>query len=211
LPPANGTPGKITEPIEAKMIAGVKGIIEAIGSNWVIIDVGGVSFQVFLPTSTLSTLGVVGQETKLHTHLHVREDNLTLYGFSSARELALFQTVITVSGIGPKLALAMLSAMDVEQLTMAIASGDSPLLTAVPGIGKKTAERIVLELKDKIGSKWMLTQDLETVQGNSEVVAALTSLGYSVSEATRAVATLPSTQMTLEEKVKTALKYFGEK
>jgi holliday junction DNA helicase RuvA len=193
------------------MISGVKGTIEAIGSNWVIVDVGGVSLQVFVPTSTLSTLGVVGQEAKLHTHLHVREDNLTLYGFNSAKEMALFETLITVKGIGPKIGLSMLSAMDAEQLTLAIASGDANLLTAVPGIGKKTAERIVLELKDKIGGDWILTQDLESVQGNSDVIAALTSLGYSVAEATRAVATLPSTPLNLEDKIKLTLKYFGEK
>jgi Holliday junction DNA helicase RuvA len=193
------------------MIAGVKGTIEAIGSNWVIVDVGGVSYQVFVPTSTLSTLGVVGQPVKLHTHLHVREDNLSLFGFGTAREMAMFETLITVKGIGPKLGLAMLSGMDVEQLTMAIAGGDANLLTGIPGVGKKTAERIVLELKDKIGGEWMLTQDMESVQGNSEVVAALTSLGYSVTEATRAVATLPNKPLDLEDKIKFALQYFGEK
>jgi holliday junction DNA helicase RuvA len=194
------------------MIAGIKGTIETIGTNFVIVGVGGISFQVFLPTSTLSTLGVVGQEARLHTHLHVREDNLTLFGFGSAREMALFETLMTVKGIGPKLGLAMLSAMDAEQLTMAIASGDANLLTAIPGIGKKTAERIVLELKDKMGGSWMMTQDMESVQGNGEVVGALTSLGYSVAKATRAVSALPSSaQMSLEEKVKAALKYFGGK
>jgi len=193
------------------MISGIKGTIESIGSNWIIVDVGGVSFQVFVPTSTLSSVGTVGQPVKLHTHLHVREDNLTLFGFSTAREMALFETLITVKGIGPKLGLALLSGMDADQLTMAIASGDSSLLTGIPGVGKKTAERIVLELKDKIGGEWILTQDLESVQGNSEVVAALTSLGYSVTEATRAVATLPNTPASLEEKIKAALKYFGEK
>ena len=125
--------------------------------------------------------------------------------------MALFETLITVKGIGPKLGLSMLSAMDVEQLTMAIAGGDAALLTAVPGIGKKTADRIVLELKDKVGGNWILTQDLEAVQGNSEVLAALTSLGYSVTEATRAVATLPNTKMNIEDKIKLALKFFGEK
>lgn len=194
------------------MIAGVKGIIESIGSNWVILDVGGVAFQVFLPTSTLSNLSVVGRPARLHTHLHVREDNLTLYGFGSARELSLFETLITVKGIGPKLGLAMLSAMDAEQLATAIAAGDANMLTAVPGIGQKTANRIILELKDKIGGTWMLTQDLESVQRNSEVVAALTSLGYSVVEATRAVAALPSSsQLSLEDKIKLALKSFGSK
>jgi holliday junction DNA helicase RuvA len=210
--PFTGNPsGKFVEPVEAKMIAGVKGTIEAIGSNWVIVDVGGISFQVFVPTSTLSTMGIVGQAVKLHTHLHVREDNLSLFGFSSAREMALFETLTTVKGIGPKLGLAMLSAMDVEQLTMAIAGGDAALLTAIPGIGKKTADRIVLELKDKVGGNWILTQDLEAVQGNSDILAALTSLGYSVTEATRAVATLPNTKMNIEDKIKLALKYFGEK
>jgi holliday junction DNA helicase RuvA len=194
------------------MIAGLKGTIEAMGSNWVIIDVGGISFQVFVPTSTLSTLGMVGKEARLHTHMVVREDNISLYGFSSARELTLFQTLITVSGIGPKTGMAILSAMESDQLTMAIASGDADLLTAVPGIGKKTASRIVLELKDKIGAGWMITQDREAVQENSEVLAALTSLGYSVSEATRAVAALPSkSNLSLEEKLKLALQSFGSK
>jgi holliday junction DNA helicase RuvA len=194
------------------MIAGLKGIIEAIGSNWVVINVGGISFQVFVPTSTLSALGVVGKESRLHTHLVVREDNMSLYGFSSARELALFQTLITVSGIGPKTGMAMLSAMESEHLAMAIASGDADLLTSVPGIGKKTASRIVLELKDKIGAGWMITQDYEAVQENSEVLAALTSLGYSVAEATRAVAALPAkSTLSLEEKITLALQYFGRK
>jgi Holliday junction DNA helicase RuvA len=192
------------------MIAGVKGKIEALGSNWVVVDVGGMSFQVFLPTSTLARLGAVGQEVKLHTHLAVREDNLSLYGFGTARELALFQTLITVKGIGPKLGMAMLSAMEVEQLTLAIAGGDANLLTGIPGIGQKTANRIVLELKDKVSGDWMISQDIEAVQGNSDVVSALTSLGYSVAEATRAVASLPSdNRLGLEDKIKLSLKYFS--
>jgi len=194
------------------MISGVKGTIEAIGSGWVIIDVGGISFQVFVPTSTLSALGEVGRKAKLHTHLHVREDNLTLYGFSSARELEIFQILMTVKGIGPKIGLAMLSAMDADQMSLAIASGDANLLTGIPGIGKKTADRIVLELKDKIGETWAIVQDMGSVEGNSEVINALTSLGYSMSEATRAVATLPvKPDLSLEERVKLALKYFGGK
>jgi holliday junction DNA helicase RuvA len=194
------------------MIAGIKGTIEAIGNGWVVIDVGGISFQVFVPTSTLSQMGVVGQTARLFTHLHVREDNLSLFGFSSAREMNLFETLTTVKGIGPKLGLAMLSAMDAEQLTASIASGDANMLTAIPGIGKKTADRIVLELREKIGAGW-ISQDLVSAQGNSEVLAALTSLGYSVAEASRAVASLPSSSasMDLEAKVKTVLRYFNEK
>ena len=178
------------------MIAGIKGVIEAIGSGWVIIDVGGVSFHVFVPTSTLSQLGVVGQAARLKTHLHVREDNLTLFGFNSLRELTLFEILITVKGIGPKIGLAMLSAMNAEQLTVAIASGDAAMLTSVPGIGKKIADRIVLELKEKVGSNW-ISQDLASVHGNSELLAVLTSLGYSVAEASKAVASLPPSSAAL--------------
>jgi Holliday junction DNA helicase RuvA len=100
--------------------------------------------------------------------------------------------------------------MEVEQLTLAIAGGDANLLTGIPGIGQKTANRIVLELKDKVSGDWMISQDIEAIQGNGDVVSALTSLGYSVAEATRAVASLPAdNRLGLEDKIKLALKYFG--
>ncbi len=194
------------------MIASLHGKLESLGSEWAIIKVGGVGFQVYMPTSTLSTLGAVGEEVKLHTHLHLREDNVTLYGFASADELGLFQILVGVSGLGPRLALAMLSAMNVEQLSMAIATGSADLLTVVPGVGKKTASRIILELKDKIGAAWIAAPAAQLAQENSDVMAALTSLGYSVTEASRAVATLPpSSELSLEEKIKLALQYFGGK
>ncbi len=194
------------------MIASLRGKLESLGSDWAIINVGGVGFQVYLPTSTLSTLGTMGEEVKLHTHLHLREDNATLYGFTSADELGLFQTLISVSGLGPKLALAMLSAMDVEKLTMAIATGSTDLLTVVPGVGKKVANRLILEHKEKIGAGWITTPGAQLAQENTDVLAALTSLGYAMAEATRAVATLPpSSDLSLEEKVKLALQYFGGK
>ena len=194
------------------MIASLHGKLESLGSEWAVINVGGIGFQVYMPTSTLSTLSTIGEEVKLYTHLHLKEDNATLYGFASADELGLFQTLITVSGLGPKLALAMLSAMNVEKLTMAIASGSTDLLIVVPGIGKKVANRLILELKDKIGAGWITTPAAQIAQENTEVLAALTSLGYSVSEANRAVATLPpSSDLSLEEKLKQALGYFGGK
>ena len=193
------------------MIAGLHGKLQAVGSDWAIIDIGGMSFQVYMPTSTLSTLGTIGKEVKLHTHFHLREDNATLYGFASAEELGLFKTLLGVSGIGPKLALAMLSAMSVEKLAMAIATGSTDLLTMVPGIGKKTASRIILELKEKIGAG-LIIPTAQLAEENTDVIAALTSLGYSVNEATRAVATLPSDEsLSLEEKIKLALQYFGGK
>jgi len=194
------------------VIASLHGKLESLGSEWAVINVGGIGFQVYMPTSTLSTLSTIGEEVKLYTHLHLKEDNATLYGFASADELGLFQTLITVSGLGPKLALAMLSTMNVEKLTMAIATGSTDLLTVVPGIGKKVANRLILELKDKIGAGWITTPAAVLAQENVDVLAALTSLGYSVSEANRAVATLPpSSDLSLEEKLKQALGYFGGK
>ena len=194
------------------MISSLQGKLEALGSDWAIINVGGIGFQVYMPTSALSTLGAAGKEVKLYTHLHLREDNVSLYGFSLADELALFQMLIGVSGLGPRLALAMLSAMSVEQLTMAIATGNSDLLTVVPGIGKKVASRIILELKDKIAAGWVITPPTQLAQENTDVLAALTALGYSAAEATRAIATLPpSTDLSLEDKLKLALQYFGSK
>ena len=192
------------------MISSLHGKLEALSGDWAIINVGGIGFQVYMPTSTLSALGKVGEEVNLHTHLHLREDNVALYGFASAEELALFQTLLGVSGLGPRLALAMLSAMNVEQLTMAIVTGSTDLLTIVPGVGKKVASRIILELKEKIGAGWISTPATQIAQENTDVLAALTTLGYSAAEATRAIATLPtSPDLTLEEKIKLALQYLG--
>ena len=194
------------------MIASLKGKLESLGSDFAVINVGGIGLQVYIPTSTLSTLGSVGGDVKLYTHLHLREDNATVYGFVSTEELELFKALINVSGLGPKMALAMLSAMDIEQLTMAIATGNAELLTGIPGIGKKMANRLVLELKDKIGAGLITAPAAELAQENADVLAALTSLGYSAFEATRALASLPRDQeLSLEEKVKLALGYFGGK
>ncbi len=194
------------------MIAGLQGKLELLGDGWAIINVNGIAFRVHMPTSGLSSLGKVGEEVRIYTHFHLREDNAALYGFTSADELRLFQTLLGVSGLGPKLALAMLSAMSPDKLAMAIAGGNADLLTAVPGIGKKVAQRIILELRDKIGVSWMTPAGVQVAEGNAEVLSALTSLGYSVAEASRAVATLlPDPELSLEEKIKLALQYFAEK
>ena len=194
------------------MIASLHGTLESLGSDGAVINVAGIGFRVYMPTSTLSSLAGIGKEVNLHTHFHLREDSATLYGFASADELRLFQTLLGVSGLGPKLALAMLSAMSFDQLTMALATGSTDLLTAIPGIGKKVAERLVLELKDKIGAGWVTTPGVQIAEENADVLAALTSLGYSASEAARAVASLPrDTELSLEEKIKLALQYSGGK
>ena len=194
------------------MIASLHGRLESLASDRAIIGVNGVGFLVNMPTSTLSTLGSIGKEVHLHTHLVLREDGAALYGFASTEELELFQTLIGVSGLGPKLALAVLSAMSVEQVTMAIATGSVALLTTISGIGKKMAERLILELKDKIGAGFLATPATQMARENADVLAALTSLGYSVNEASRAVTALPSSpELSLEEKVRLALQYLGGK
>ena len=194
------------------MISSIHGKVESLSGESAVINVGGIGFQVYMSTSTLSKLGAIGKEVKLYTYLHLREDNATLYGFATADELGLFQTLIGVSGLGPKLALAMLSTMDVEKLIMAIATGSADLLTITPGIGKKVANRLILELKEKVGAGWITAPAAELALENADVLAALTNLGYSATEATRAVATLPpSSDLSLEEKVKLALQYFATK
>lgn len=194
------------------MISSLSGKLEWIGGDHAIVNVGGIGFQVYMPTSTLTTLGRTGDEARLYTHLHLREDNMALYGFSSNEDLAMFEALLGVSGLGPRLALAMLSAMNTEQLTMAIATGSTDLLTTIPGIGKKVANRLILELKEKIGAGWISTPATQIARENADVLAALTSLGYSAAEATKAVAALPpSSDLSLEEKLKLALQYFGGK
>jgi len=194
------------------MIASLSGKLESVSGDGAIINVGGVGFQVSMPTTALSALGKPGSEVKVYTHMHVREDNLSLYGFASADELWLFETLLGVTGLGPKLALAMLSALNPEQITMAIATGNIDMLNMIPGIGKKVAHRIILELKEKIGAGWIATPATQIAQENTDVLTALTSLGYSAAEAVKAVASLPTDQdLDLEEKIKLTLQYFGSK
>jgi holliday junction DNA helicase RuvA len=193
------------------MIASLQGIIDAVSTDSMIVNVNGVGFKVSVPTSVLSELDAVGREVKLYTHLHVREDDLSIYGFGSLDELKLFETLISVSGLGPKTAMGMLSAMSADQVAMAIASGSVEILTTIPGIGKKTADRLILELKDKVGGVMISTPAGRAAQENVDVITALVSLGYSVQETTRAVNSLPTgKRLSLEDKVKLALQYLGK-
>ncbi len=191
------------------MIASLHGKIESTGGDGAVINVNGVGFRVYMPTSTISLLGRTGDEAHLQTHMVMREDSVTLYGFSTTEELELFQILTTVSGLGPKLAIAVLSAMSVEQANMAIATGSSEMLVTISGIGKRMAERIIVELKDKVGAGLIASPAAQFAQENTDVIAALSSLGYSIAEASQAVATLPSSDLDLEEKVKLALQYFS--
>ena len=191
------------------MIASLRGKLESLGVDWAVIDVSGVGYQVYLPTSTMSIIGSAGDEVFLQTHLVMREDSVTLYGFATSGELELFQILISVSGLGPRLGLAVLSSMSVEQVATAIAAGSADILTAVPGIGKKMAERLILELKDKIAAGLLISPTVEISDDYAEVVTALTSLGYTVAEASQAATSLPSSELPLEEKIRLALQYFS--
>ena len=194
------------------MIVALEGILESRGVDSAVVKVGPISLQVYVPSSILSQLGAVGDKVSLNTHVYLREDNVALYGFASAEELSLFQNLISVSGIGPKAALALLSTLSPEQLASAIVSGNVDLLSQAPGIGKKIAGRIVLELKGKLERGWVGVIAPTLVQEDADVVAALTSLGYSLKEATQAVSSVPASQdMDLEEKVRLALKQLATK
>ena len=187
------------------MIATVEGILEYRGNDSVIINVGGIGFRVYVPSSTSSQLGAVKGRVSLYTHLHVREDSISLYGFTSSEELTLFRSLISVTGIGAKLALTVLSALNPEQLVMAITSGDIDLLSQTPGIGKKIASRLVVELRGKLEKEWKEVA-LPLATENADVIAALTGLGYSVAEATKAISRLPDSDgLSLEEKIRMAL------
>ncbi|MBI2845965.1 MAG: Holliday junction branch migration protein RuvA [Chloroflexi bacterium] len=190
------------------MIASLRGRVLARGENYLVLEVGGIGYQVHIPTSLLIQLGTLGGEVLLYTHLHVRENELTLYGFGSEEELTLFNFLLGVNGVGPKSALAILSVLPPDAFRSAVATGDSTILQRVPGIGKKTAERIILDLKDKVIKEgWVPVP--ASLPAEPEVVAALTSLGYSLTEVRQALASLPKEEMPVEEKVMLALRHLG--
>jgi len=173
------------------VIAHLRGRLAAATPERVLVDVGGIGYQVHVSLTTYSELdrAGVGSEVALHLHTHVREDQLALYGFWSARELELFERLIAVSGIGPRLAQVVLSGMAVDDLVAALAAGDLARLTRIPGVGKKTAERMVVELRDKLRE---LAREVASPAGaaasDDDLVAALENLGYKRSQAEKAVA-----------------------
>jgi holliday junction DNA helicase RuvA len=195
-------------------ITRLRGIVEEKGADWAIIGAGGVGIVASMPANSADEL-VIGEPTALYTHLHVREDALTLFGFATRDDLLLFEQLTSVSGVGPRVALGLLSALDYAQLTFAIAGGRTDVLREVPGIGQKTAERLVLELREKVkpppaGSDTDVARRATRKQGDADVVAALTSLGYSLSEASQAAERLPEdADAPLEDRVRMALGFLA--
>ena len=191
------------------MIATLQGRIVARGENYVIVDVGGLGFKVFVPSSRLERLEGIGQEASFFTHMHVRENEIALYGCSTPDELALFELLLGVSGIGPKVALSVVSIMSTDDLRDAIARGDVVMLTRIPGVGKKTAARVMLDLRDKLGVGLDFAYSPVLTHADAEVISALTSLGYSIAEAQAALRSLPHEDLPLEERIRLALQYFA--
>ena len=190
------------------MIASIEGVVAERGHDFLVILVGGVGVEVFVPRPTIER--VQTDDVFLYTRLIVREDSLTLYGFATEAERDLFDTFIKISGVGPKLATTMLSTLSIDNLRNAVMSEKAEILTRVPGIGKKTAERILLELKNKIpvGLDAVPADGFDNI--NSDVMDALIALGYSVVEAQTAIQALPSdAPENVEQRVVMALQYFN--
>jgi Holliday junction DNA helicase RuvA len=188
------------------MIGLLRGEIVSKEEGGILLDVAGVGYEVLMPSTLLDVLEV-GMKSQIFTHLHVREQELTLFGFSDKEELQLFRTLLKVQGIGPKVALAILSHIPGETLKQAVAREEAALLARVPGIGPKKAKQIIFQLKDKVGLPDVFVAPVSVSEGDGEVIAALTTLGYSVVEAQTALQHLPkeARNESVEEKIRLAL------
>lgn len=191
------------------MIAGLRGQIDAKLVDALLVDVGGVVYRVGTSGHTLSEVGMVGESVRLRTHLFVREDQLTLYGFATDEELKLFETLIGVTGVGPRMACAILGSLRVDMLHEAIHTGNADLLATVPGVGKKTAARLIVELRGKLPTGGLPVAPVG--YGDQEAVEALRALGYTTAEAHSAVGRVAATPgMTTEERILAALREIGQ-
>lgn len=188
------------------MIGFLEGKVRVTRDNYALISAGGIGYKVFATKDTLTGL-IAGEQVALWTHLAVREDALDLYGFPLEEELRLFELLLTVSGIGPRSALAILDLASVETLHNAISQGKAAYLTTVSGIGKKTAEKIVLELRDKIGA----IQTATTMDADAEAIEALRSLGYSLHEARETLRSVSPEVSGTNDRLREALKIAGRK
>lgn len=185
------------------MIGFVRGIVENVSEDNVVIDVNGIGYNVHVSADTASKMPSFGEEAKLYTYTSVREDAIWLYGFLTRKDLEIFKKCITVSGIGPKGALSILSVMDADTLRYAISAGDKKAISKAPGVGPKMAERLILELKDKIAyDDDLIDREIESTAGRSplassdvpqirEAVEALVALGYGQTESLKAVSSIP--------------------
>lgn len=201
------------------MYSYIRGSLAEVELDHIVIDVYGVGYNIYIPTNCMEYLPGIGEECKVHTYLYVREDAMILYGFLTKDDLDLFKQLISVSGIGPKGALGILSALSADDLRFAILAGDSKAISKAPGIGAKTAQRVILELKDKMSLEDAFEKKLDhekvmVASSNNQVkndaVLALTALGYTSSESLKAVSKVEITpEMDVETVLKLALKHMS--
>jgi len=203
------------------MISYIKGNLQEAGTDFIILDHHGIGYLIHVPSSVTAALPAIGSELQIYTHLYIREDILDLYGFLTKDDLTVFRLLLGVSGVGPKGALAILSTISADEFRFAILAGDAKTISKAPGIGNKTAQKMVIELKDKLKLEETLEQRLTNETGKtednnmaslqSEAVQALTALGYRPTDALRAVRAVELTEtITIEELLKTALRKISQ-
>lgn len=201
------------------MIAYLNGILELKFNGYIIIDVMGVGYKVFMSETSINKLGEIGDKVRVYTHYHVREDEISLYGFLNIEELNMFELLISVSGVGAKSALNTLANIEPSSFALAVVSNDTTKLTKIPGIGAKTAARIILELKDKLKNQEIVSgaktnKNKTNIEDNNEIEEAMTALqvlGYSRKEIEKTFETIDLTNLKLEEMIKQGLKYLSQK
>ncbi len=198
------------------MIGRLQGVLLEKQAPELLLDVKGVGYELFAPISTFAQLGKVGEEATLYTHLAIREDAHQLYGFASKSERTLFRTLIKVSGVGPKLALGILSGMDAKAFALCVQTEDIKSLTKLPGVGKKTAERLIIEMRDRLSEwqapapLWAAVEQSEKAQENArlaEAESALVALGYKPQDAAKMLSKVASQASSAEELIRLALKH----
>lgn len=199
-----------------KMIAYLNGILELKFNGYIIIDVMGVGYKVFMSETSINKLGEIGDKVKVYTHYHVREDEISLYGFLNIEELNMFELLISVSGVGAKSALNTLAYIEPSTFALAVVSNDTSKLVKIPGIGAKTAARIVLELKDKLKNQDIVKNKVDKIESNienkeniEEAITALQVLGYNRKEIEKTFEKIEDTNISLEELIKKGLKYLS--
>lgn len=196
------------------MFAYLKGSLEVKTKGYIVIDVGGVGYKVFMSETAIEKLGEIGETVKIYTYLKVREDEMSLYGFSTNEELRIFELLLSVSGVGAKSAISILSNITPSSFALAVISNDVAKIKSLPGIGPKSAQRIILELKDKIkteeASEEITKVQIEKVEENNEkvqeAISALQVLGYSRKEIEKALEKVDKQDLSVEEIIKTGLK-----
>lgn len=196
------------------IIAGIEGTMEGKSTDSVLIRLGGITLRVYVPGYDLASLPGTGEPVRFVTHLIVREDDLQLYGFANERGRALFESLLGISGVGPKAALAVLSVLSPEDLAVAIVAGDAATLSRAPGVGKRTAERIILELKGKLADEFssMPTTPMgaPAATAGDPALTWLLGLGFSAMEARQALSVEPDTELETSERVRKALQRMGQ-